>query len=84
MNLLIYYNTNHGNFYQVYTNFIFDKEVDHVNQYGHMLVQILVVRNNKYVSIKSYRDLMSIPRKNESVKLRIINKLINWLYKLRG
>lgn len=84
MNLLIYYNTNHGNFYQVYTNYIPNKEVGYVNQYDHMLVQILVNRNNEYINIKSYKDLIEIPWKKEKLKLRIINKLISWLYKLRG
>lgn len=85
MNLLIYYNINHGNFYQVYTNYIpMDREVGFVNQYDHMLVQILANRNNKYINVKSYHDLIKIPYEKEKLKLRIINKLIRWLYKLRG
>lgn len=84
MNLLIYYNTNYNNFYIVYTYIIpFNRKVGYINSYGHILVQILVNRNNKLINILSYDDLRKIPYGEDSLKIRIIDKLIRWLYKLK-
>ena len=82
MNLLIYYNVNQKHFYIVYTNYI-NYYVGYENSYGHILVQILGVKNNLYVNVKNFYDLASIPWKKEKLKVRLINKLIRWLNKLK-
>ena len=83
MNLLIYYNQNQKNFYLVYTNHIFSNYyVGYENGYGHMIVQILVVRNNKYINVNQFFSVCNIPYK-EGLKSRLANKLIRWLNKYR-
>lgn len=83
MNLLIYYNVNQKNFYIVYTNYIgFDKRVGYENSFGHVLIQILAYRNNKFVNIHSYMELIDSSHK-ESIKSRLANKAIRWLNKYR-
>lgn len=83
MNLLIYYNVNQKNFYIVYTNYIgFEKRVGYENGFGHILVQILAYRNNKFVSIDSYTELLN-GRYKESIKSRLARRAIRWLNKYR-
>lgn len=85
MNLLVYYNVNQKHFYIVYTNYVpLDKEIGYINQFNHILVQILVFNNGCYINVSSFKDLLYIPKKKDSLKVVIINKLIRWLYKLRG
>ena len=85
MNLLIYYNPNQKNFYLVYTSYIFiTHKVGYINGYGHMLVQILVVRDKKYLNINDYSDLSKYSRDNrKSFKQVLIERSIRWLNKYR-
>lgn len=84
MNLLIYYNPNCKNFYSVYTKHIYlDNKVGQENGYGHVLVQILINRNGKYVNVLQFTDIYSLKRAKESIKSRLAKRAIRWLNKYR-
>lgn len=83
MTLLVYYNQNYNNFYIVYTKRIYiDKKVGQVNGFGHVLVQILVYRNNKLFNVKSFNEIYYISHK-ETLKSRLAKRAIRWLNKYR-
>lgn len=55
--LLIYYNPQKNSFYLKYCHsYLFDKEVGYINQFNHVLVQILFIYNNKFVSCDNFFD----------------------------
>lgn len=85
MNILIYYNPNHQSFILKYTSFVpLDKKIGFVNQYDHILIQILAVRNNHYINVFDFYDLVKKSRnEKESLKSRIAKKLISKLSKYR-
>lgn len=74
--LLIYYNINHCCFYQVYRPFT-SLKVGSVNGFGHILVQILYIFNNKLYNISSETDIDDIRPKFS--KNRFIKRIIRFL-----
>lgn len=82
--LLIYYNPHHNHFYMVYINSIpFEKKVGYINKYDHILVQMLLIRNNKLYNVSSYEDYFKIKVRDETTKEKVINRLIRFLNKIK-
>lgn len=77
--LLIYYNVNHKCFYQVYRPFTTLK-LGSVNGFGHILVQILYIFNNKMYNLSSIADIDYIWPKFS--KKRFIKRIIRFLKKI--
>lgn len=83
MNLLIYYNVNQKNFYVVYTNYIgINRRVGDTNGFGHVLVQILSLYNQRPINLNSLNDMRRYYHK-ESIKSRLAKRIIRWLNKYR-
>ena len=83
--LLIYYNPNDEHFYFKVINFaVSNKSVDEVNQFNHQIVQILYVRNNKFISCDSFLDYYQKTKDNNiSKKNKLIDKVICLLNKFK-
>ena len=81
--LLVYYNPHHRNtFFRTSNKFVHDYKVGDINQFGHILIQILMVYNNTLVTVASYQDYSTRYCKYKSsipIKRRIINKIIRKL-----
>lgn len=76
--LLIWYNPNLNNFYSRYSNSIYlNKQVGYVNSYGHILVQILVFRNNDLLNVIDFYEVISNEKKNKKRFLRRIIRFLN-------
>lgn len=83
--LLVYYNINHNAFYQVYKSFQFHIKVGDINGFGHMLVQILYIYNNRFYNVLSSKDCYYIGTDYRMRKKRFIKRLIRFLNKrLKG
>lgn len=78
--LLIYYNPNHNCFYNRVSRLL-DHEVGYVNQYDHILVQILVYDYNikDLVNLKNKTTYESMTTK----KNKLINRVIGFLDRLK-
>ena len=80
--LLVYYNIPHHSFYQVYKNFKFDVKVGDVNGFGHVLVQIFYLKNDKLYNVNSSDECYSIRSGFKYYKKRFLKRLIRFLNKL--
>lgn len=80
--LLVYYNIPHHSFYQVYKNTLLNnEEVGSINGFGHLLVQMFYISNNKIYNVNSYSDTYEIFDK-KNVKKRFLKRLIRFLNKI--
>lgn len=79
--LLIYYNINNKCFYQVYKNFQFRIKVGDINGFGHMLVQILYIYNNRFYNVLSSDECYYIGSDYRTRKKRFIKRIIRFLNK---
>lgn len=82
--ILVYYNPNRNCFYtKIVKNYLF-YEVGYINQYEHILVQILAY-DDKFISIKNHIDYYKKSKeiKEESKKNMLINRTIDLLNKLK-
>ena len=80
--LLVYYNIPHHSFYQVYKNFNYDIKVGDVNGFGHVLVQIFYLKNDKFYNVNSSEECYSIMSGFKYHKKRFLKRLIRFLNKL--
>ena len=82
--ILVYYNPNRNCFYTKFVKSCLYYEVGYINQYDHILVQILVY-DDKLISIKNHIDYYKKSKKikEESKKNRLINRTIDLLNKLK-
>ena len=77
--LLIFYNIQHHSFYQVYKNST-NLKLGDLNGFGHMLVQILYIYDNKFYSILDCYDIHNVYI-NKSIKKRFIKRIVRFLNK---
>lgn len=82
--LLIYYNPHHKCFYSKYVTTHCNYEVGYINSYDHILVQVLLFRENRLVNAKSWIDNYYTRKDNDlkrrkSFKYRAINHLVDLL-----
>lgn len=77
--ILIWFNNNTGQFYtKFYKNYILcDYYVGYKNSYGHEVIQILIISNNKFYNVYNYNDY--IKKTSYSYKK---NKLLTFFRKL--
>lgn len=84
--LLIYYNPHKNSFYLKKVNpVILDKEVGYINQFDHILVQILCIHKNKFLSVLSFYDYQNKTKekKTKKNKNKLIDGIIHLLYKFK-
>ena len=77
--LLIFYNIQHHSFYQVY-KFSTSLKLGDFNGFGHMLVQILYIYDNKFYSIVDGDDTYSV-RIRKRIRKCFIKRIIRFLNK---
>lgn len=79
---LIYYNPRHNNFIEKQVHGLFH-EVGDINQFGHILIEILIDYNGNFYSIKSLNSFNAPATKKQSLKNKMINQTIDLLNRLR-
>lgn len=77
--LLIFYNIQHHSFYQVYKNST-NLKLGDFNGFGHMLVQIFYIYDNKFYSIVDGYDAYSVCIKKR-IRKRFIKRIVRFLNK---
>ena len=83
--ILIYYNPNHKCFYTKYSDSYFYPEVGYVNQFEHILVQVLFFdySSNRLINEVEFKKL-TFSQESDSLKNRLINQAIGFLDKLKS
>lgn len=85
--LLLYYSPTNDKYYlRYYKRALNGYEVGYTNQFGHTVVKILVIEDNKLVDVKSIDEYRLYRYNNRdrkrSLKKRLIGRLIDVLNKL--
>ncbi len=83
--LLLYYNPTYDKYYLRYYKYVhYDYYLGYENQYGHMVVSILVIQDKGLVSVNDLREYMlQKNRRKIGLKERLINRGIDLLNKLK-
>lgn len=84
--MLILFDPNHERFYmKVVNSAIFDKHVDYVYQSNHQIVQILYIKDSKFVNCNSFFDFYQKTKDEpyDTKKNKLINGAIRLLNKFK-
>ena len=84
--ILIWFNPNNESYYQrILKGFYSDYCLGYENSYGHILVQIFIIRDKKIISINSYSSYLDIyfynDLYNKSIKRKCLKKILNFFDK---